>query len=104
LPITLFSSLTAWSIQACNHSSSLWCWFLQLLHLWWLTQVLVALPFHIFAVAVFSGLVYGLGGLTPDTQTFARFACVSSLVYLISVQVRRCMQGKQAASVRSPGV
>jgi hypothetical protein len=51
--------------------------------------VLAVAPFHIFAILTYCGVLYGLVGLKPGVQPFARFTCVSTLVYMSALQVRK---------------
>lgn len=46
------------------------------------------MPFHILCALIFTYTVYGMAGLRPGAVYIARSGVISSLMYLIAVQVR----------------
>lgn len=51
-------------------------------------QVLSNLPFNILVTVLYSGIFYGMCGLRAGSVHFAKFACIVTLLQIISAQVR----------------
>jgi hypothetical protein len=73
------------------------CWVLLLLLLLLVVvvvvalQVLVTTPFQVVCSLCFSFTVYGMAGLREGGEHIIKFGCITTLVYLISVQVCVCV-------------
>lgn len=49
--------------------------------------MLTALPFSLVGTIAYSGILYGLSGLRPGAEHFAKYAVIVTLFYLIACQV-----------------